>query len=735
MQRVSALLSWDRRNSHHAAKQQTSPKQTSPKLKSLSLRPQSNGKFDSQQFWPAGLDQECNKAARILKSFCTDGYLAPLHDVDESESPHTDQPPEPQTPLNVTKRIPQRIIQNAAGIAVFTCMRSGLWMTGSGGSGILIARKADGTWSPPSALILHTPTLSFIIGVDVYDCVLIINNIDALESLTQPSTTLGEDVGLIGGPLVMPGADEEDIQWRDLGNTVFTYLKARGKAQKVNLNGCMLSERVNENHKFYEREVSVMDVLAGKVAKYAEQTGPLFEVIKQAEGRIDYDAAIIDQISTQPAPGDALIETPKAIPALLEATKAPRLAFGIPHPEDPDPFGLKALEMAGMEIREAGSRIRPPSSQFDGSSTKHYSRSSLDIFSPLSNRVSLMSTRTGATFMTDTGTPTTLATPATVPSPAFSNDEKRGSFECKQPEVDYTKIDFSSIRHLSGTNTLDSVPITESIATTTESDCQSSSSSRSSNPSTPSIDLNDDKVSKEDHSVDLAEISDESEGDEDLDDDEFDEFDDDEEPVVFEISAVQPLRAPQAQIVQAKGTMVTIAKRIPPPLPMRSPARMSRSSKSEMGDVSMLKSPLRQSFTNEVSQPESCSASVKSVTSSGASIVSIGSRGQSTKPKPHLEVMGHNRSRSLVVQHAQEVTSPVTPTSYDDMTPTAEHKSFYTLSPEASTPTSATAATNAATLSSAIIMGAESVSDEDMSSDNNSFKSCGTQNASTIIVS
>ncbi|KAL5594680.1 uncharacterized protein BROUX77_008027 [Berkeleyomyces rouxiae] len=730
MQRVSALLSWDRRNSQHAAKQQTSPKQTSPKLKSLGLRPLSSGKFDSQQFWPAGLDQECDKAARILKSFCTDGYLAPLHDTDDLDP---NQPSDPQTPLNITKRIPQRIIQNAAGIAVFTCMRSGLWMTGSGGSGILIARKADGTWSPPSALILHTPTLSFIIGVDVYDCVLIINNVDALESLTQPSTTLGEDVGLIGGPLVAPGADEEDIQWRDLGNTVFTYLKARGKAQKVNLNGCMLSERVNENHKFYEREVSVMDVLAGRVSKYAEQTGPLFEVIKQAEGRIDYNAAVIEQISTQPAPGDALIESPKIIP-LIEPLKTPRLAFGIPHPEDPDPFGLKALEMAGMEIREAGSRGRPPSSQFDGSSSKHYSRSSIDIFSPLSNRVSLMSTRTGATFLTDAGTHTTLATPVTAPSPAFSNEEKRASFESKQEEVDYTKIDFSSIRHLSGTHTLDSVPITESITTTTESDRQSASS-RSSNPSTRSIDLKEDTcgevsptcVSKADVTDEELENSGSDDGEDlDDDDDEFDDFDD-EEPVVFEVSAVQPVRTPKAQIVQAKGTMVTIAKRVPPPLPMRSPARLSQSSKSEIGDFRMFKSPLRQGFTNE-EPAQSRSGSVTSITSNGASIVSIGpSRGQTTKPKPHIEVMGHGRSRSLIVQHAQEVTSPLTPTSYDDMTPTAEGKSFYTLSPEGATP--------ATTLPPSVMNKTESTDEEDVGSDNNSFKSCGTQNASTIIVS
>ncbi|KKA27346.1 hypothetical protein TD95_003212 [Thielaviopsis punctulata] len=734
MQRVSALLSWDRRKSQPPAKL-ASP----PRPKPLNLGPNANGKFESQQFWPTALDQECDKAARILKSFCTDGYETPLHEIqpESTENPQdsSDETAEPSSPLHVTKRIPQRIIQNAAGIAVFTCMRSGLWMTGSGGSGILIARKADGTWSPPSALILHTPTLSFIIGVDVYDCVLIINNIAALESLTQPTTTLGEDVGLLGGPLVEFGASEDEIHWKDLGNTVFTYLKSRGKAQNVNLNGCILSERVNENVKFYEREVSVMDILAGKVAKYAEQTGPLFEVIKQAEGRIDYDARVIDRISTQPAPGDALIESPTTAAAPSEIPKTPRLAFGIPHPEDPDPYGLKALEMAGMEIREAGSRGRPTSSQFDGSSMKHYSRSSADMFSPRSNRGSLMSTKTGATYMTDMGTAATVAT--TAPSPAFSED-KHQSLERKPSEVDYTKIDFSSIRHLSGTHTLDSVPITESIAATTESDRQSSTSI-SSNPSTPPLEMNEDKYSEVDdnksvieHPVsdveesddednqcgEVSELSDDDEEFVDADDEDFDDLDDEEEPVVFEVvSAVKPVRAPQAQVVQAKGHMVTIAKRVPPPLPTRSPARMSRSSKSEMGDISMLKSPLRQSFNSD-GEPQHV------VASSNASMVSIGSpRRTSPQGGPRMIDVSHSRSqsRSLVVQQAEEIVSPKTD---ETVTPTLENSgAVYSLSVEPSTPKASMAPS----------LKSVTESDEE-SSDDQSFKSSGTQNASTVTV-
>ncbi|GKT48526.1 short chain dehydrogenase asqE [Colletotrichum spaethianum] len=419
-----------------------------------------------EAFWPATLDAECDRSARILKSFCSDGFLAPLDDL-----PNTDANAEPKTPARIFKKIPSRIIQNAAGIAVFTCMRSGLWMTGSGGSGILIARKADGTWSPPSGILLHTPSLSFIMGIDIYDCVLVINNIAALEALiTKPTVTLGEDIGLTAGPLVALESTESDNKWKDLDNTVLTYMKARGQTQNVNLNGCILTERGNENERFYGANVTAMDIVAGNVSRHVEETRPLFEVIKEAEGRIDADQAILKKLSALPAPGDAMIETPRSSPA------SPKTPFGIPLADDPDPFGVLALEMAGLEIREAGTRLRPTSSQFEfhpAPTSPAFSRfrQSGETFTTKSNRGSLMSTKTSRTKMSEAWTQTNATgTPDTSPSQSQNQSEDGASIsslpvlmEPEEPEeVDYTKIDFTPLRQISGSHSIEGTVMTDS---------------------------------------------------------------------------------------------------------------------------------------------------------------------------------------------------------------------------------------------------------------------------------
>ncbi|KAK1995479.1 hypothetical protein LX36DRAFT_659554, partial [Colletotrichum falcatum] len=538
-----------------------------------------------------------------------DGFLAPLDNLPNTDA---DANAEPKTPARIFKKIPPRIIQDAAGIAIFTCMRSGLWMTGSGGSGILIARKADGTWSPPSGIILHTPSLSFIMGVDIYDCVLVINNIAALESLiTKPTVTLGEDIGLTTGPLVALESTEVDSRWKDLDNTVLTYMKARGQTQNVNLNGCILTERANENERFYGTSLSAMDIVAGNVSRHVEETRPLFEVIKEAEGRIDADQAVLKKLSALPAPGDAVIETPRGSPA------SPKTPFGIPLVDDPDPFGVLALEMAGLEIREAGTRLRPTSSQFEfhpAPSSPAFSRfrQSSETFATKSNRASLMSTKTSRTKMSEAWTQTSVAgTPVTSPSQSQNQSEDGASISslpaAKEPEeteeVDYTKIDLTPLRQISGSNSIEGTVVTDSDDhLRTDMSTMDDAATKAS-----SVYTKDDASVITTHNDDHEEpCNEQQDGDADADDeDEDDEVDDDEEePVIFEIAAAQPAArtAVMAAPIHAKGALVTIPKRIPPPLPVRSPMRNSRASKSDIGDVSHLHSPLQSSFTQSPRQ-------------------------------------------------------------------------------------------------------------------------------------
>lgn len=574
-------------------------------------------------------------------------------------------------------------------------MRSGLWMSGSGGSGVLIARKADGTWSPPSGILLHTAALGFVVGVDIYDCVLVINSVAVLELFTRPRLVLGTDVSLTVGPLArVSSLDQEVIRWKELENTVLTYLKARGQHQGVHLDGSLVTERGNENERFYGGDVNVLDILAGNIPKSVPETRPLFEVIKAAEGRTDFDMDLMVLLSQQPAPGDAVIEALPS-PSALSSSASPvsgagagsattttstSKPFGIPDKDDPDPFGVIALEMAGLEIRQAGTRLRPASSQFEFNPSptsplfgRLPNRQSVDTYASRSNRGSCMSAKTQGTAMTDACTQTDVGsgtTPETATSSSSHANSEAGpedahddhdavvAFEKLTPvmepeEIDYTKIDSTAIELFSRPHSEEQLaPPVEEVLPLSEDDEKKPDTSESAADSSSNVN-NNDPAKEEKQELELERVPEERQeleqvpeeepelepepepkqqpvleqkqekqekqeeeraeeaDDADDEDDEEEEGDAEEEPVIFEVAtAAQPARATirasqlqlqSAHVIQAKGALVTIPKRVAPPLPLRSPARASRASKSDYGDVSSLVSPVRSSFHSAMS--------------------------------------------------------------------------------------------------------------------------------------
>ncbi|KAL7806905.1 hypothetical protein V8C26DRAFT_415724 [Trichoderma gracile] len=340
-----------------------------------------SNRIGSEAFWPTTLDKESDKAARILRSFCKDGFYT------EEERPADEAGPKRKQ--RVVKKIPQKVIENAVGLAIFTTMRTGLWVSGSGGSGVLVARQEDGSWSPPSGILLHTAGLGFLVGVDIYDCVLVINNPKALEAFTKIRATLGGEISAVAGPVGMGGVLENDGKWKQANRPVFTYLKSRGFYAGVQFDGTVVIERTDENARFYGEKIGVADILAGKTKRRPPELKMLMETLKAAEGRTDVDEELMDELEGQPAPGDVNVEAPND-----------GKLFGIPEPDDPDPYGVLALQREGLDIVEAGTHTRPSSSQFEYNPSpsspvygKFHNRHSMDTSETRSNRDSYTSSR------------------------------------------------------------------------------------------------------------------------------------------------------------------------------------------------------------------------------------------------------------------------------------------------------------------------------------------------------
>ena len=165
-------------------------------------------------------------------------------------------------------------------------------------------------------------------GIDIYDCVLVINSREALAAFSKLRVSLGAELSVVAGPLGAGGILDSELT-KD-HKPIFSYMKSRGLYGGIQLDGTIIIERNDENAKFYGERLPVKDILAGKVNNLPAGTRMLMEVAKEAEGRKDLDYSVLETVHDQPAPGDVAIEPSSHPTPEQQAAYAPPEGYYVP---------------------------------------------------------------------------------------------------------------------------------------------------------------------------------------------------------------------------------------------------------------------------------------------------------------------------------------------------------------------------------------------------------------------
>ncbi|KAJ5856320.1 uncharacterized protein N7529_010264 [Penicillium soppii] len=191
---------------------------------------------------PSSMGSECKKAAKILTSFV-----------------------DPKQAFGPDKVIPPEILAGAKGLAILTVLKAGFLGSGRFGSGVVVARLADGTWSAPSAIATAGAGIGGQIGFELTDFVFILNDAAAVRTFSQFGTlTLGGNVSLAAGPVGRNAEAAGAASTKGVA-AVFSYSKTKGLFAGVSLEGSMLVERKDANEKLYRSRVSANQLLTGSV--------------------------------------------------------------------------------------------------------------------------------------------------------------------------------------------------------------------------------------------------------------------------------------------------------------------------------------------------------------------------------------------------------------------------------------------------------------------------------------
>ena len=137
-------------------------------------------------------------------------------------------------------------------------VKGGLMIGGSGGSGVALARTADGTWSYPAFFTMGSITFGFQAGGQVSEIVLMAMTPKGADALKGDSFKLGGDVSVAAGPV---GAGAKG-QLAD----VVAFSRAKGLYGGLNVEGAMIKSRAEWNHTYYGKTVSMAEILDGKAS-------------------------------------------------------------------------------------------------------------------------------------------------------------------------------------------------------------------------------------------------------------------------------------------------------------------------------------------------------------------------------------------------------------------------------------------------------------------------------------
>eukprot|EP00045_Choanoeca_perplexa_P005768 m.48360 g.48360 ORF g.48360 m.48360 type:complete len:452 (+) comp13283_c0_seq1:109-1464(+) len=207
---------------------------------------------------PKSLSAECTRAGKILNEFCIPGSAA-----------------------GTDKFIPKGILSAAKGLAIITVVRAGFLVSVRAGSGLVVARLQDGSWSAPSCIGLGGIGGGFNIGGEVTNIIITLNSDQAIKSFTKGGqVTLGGSLSVAAGP--MGRNAEADVAVRS-PCAFYTYSRTRGLYAGMSIEGAVLAERKGANRKVYGKDVRAAALLAGKYQPPAEAR-PLYYALEKATG-------------------------------------------------------------------------------------------------------------------------------------------------------------------------------------------------------------------------------------------------------------------------------------------------------------------------------------------------------------------------------------------------------------------------------------------------------------------
>ncbi|KAF9616124.1 hypothetical protein IFM89_028590 [Coptis chinensis] len=190
--------------------------------------------------------------------------------------------------LNPEKSIPYTVLKGAKGLAILTVAKVGMVLTYKVGTGLVVARRSDGSWSAPSAISSVGLGWGAQIGGELTDYLIVLHDIKAVKTFcSRLHFSLGAGCSAAAGPVGR--VLEADLRAGDRGSGMcYTYSCSKGAFIGVSLESNIVASRMDANLCFYgDPYLTMTDILLGTVER-PKAAEPLYSALRDLYSKLQY---------------------------------------------------------------------------------------------------------------------------------------------------------------------------------------------------------------------------------------------------------------------------------------------------------------------------------------------------------------------------------------------------------------------------------------------------------------
>jgi len=180
--------------------------------------------------------------------------------------------------------VPKEVLKHCKGLVFVHFVKIGALISGSVGSGFVIAKLPDGSWSGPAVVTVSGVGFGAQVGGEMVHNVFTLNSEKAVKQFyDQAKFKIGTDIDAAAGPVGFRLEKSDDINNIMSSNPMSAYSYSKGASIGVSVEGTVLAGNPPVNDELYKKHVDAEKILTGAEVETAKSHAQIAELYAELD--------------------------------------------------------------------------------------------------------------------------------------------------------------------------------------------------------------------------------------------------------------------------------------------------------------------------------------------------------------------------------------------------------------------------------------------------------------------